>query len=140
MPRVRLASVAALTLLAAAASAAPEPRAHVDYLLQCQGCHRADGSGAPGSVPSFVDSVGRFLTVSGGREYLIRVPGAAQSPLSDAALAAVLNWIIRAYGPASVAADFEPFSAEEVTRHRRPPLVEVDEIRAELLGRLPLSP
>ncbi len=47
----------------------------VEYALNCQGCHRADGAGTPGSVPSLADSVARFLTVPGGREYLVQVPG-----------------------------------------------------------------
>src|SRR5262249_48882191 len=59
----------------------------VEYALNCQGCHRADGIGTPGSVPPLAGSVARFLTVPGGREYLVRVPGVAQAPLDDAALA-----------------------------------------------------
>ena len=51
--------------------------------------------------------MGTFLTVPGGREYLVRVPGSAQSPLSDAELARVLNWMIRAFGPPAIAADFD---------------------------------
>jgi len=108
----------------------------VDYLLQCQGCHRADGSGTPNSVPPLRDFVGRFLTVPGGREYLIRVPGSAQSPLDDAELAAVLNWMIEQFGPAEISAAFTPFSAEEVTRLRRPPLTDVESARSDLLSRM----
>jgi hypothetical protein len=75
--------LAAITLLAAAGARGADPR--VDYMLQCQGCHLADGSGAPGAVPDLRGSLGRFLGVPGGREYLVRVPGAAQSspPTSD---------------------------------------------------------
>jgi len=109
----------------------------VDYLLQCQGCHRADGSGTPNSVPPLRDFVGRFLTVPGGREYLIRVPGSAQSPLDDAELAAVLNWMIERFGPAETSAAFTPFSAEEVARLRRPPLTDVESVRSDLLSRMP---
>ncbi len=105
-------------------------------MLQCQGCHLEDGSGSPGSVPSFRDAVGRYLEVPGGRAFLVGVPGASTSPLDDAALAAVLNWIVEAFGPAEIAAEFAPFSAEEVARHRRPPLTDVDAVRAELLRRL----
>jgi mono/diheme cytochrome c family protein len=129
------ASLAALALAAAAAApAAASPQ--VDYMLQCQGCHLADGSGLPGSVPALRGSVGRFLAVPGGRAYLIRVPGSSQSPLSDAQLAAVLNWIVRRFGPADAAARLEPFSAEEVARHRRPPLADVQSVRRELLAHI----
>lgn len=119
-------------VLLAAGAAGAEP-ARIDYMLQCQGCHRADGTGSPGSVPSLVGTVGLFLAVPGGREYLIRVPGSAQSPLDDTRLAAVLNFMVREFGPADAAATFEPFTPGEVARHRAPPLVDVDGVRVRLL-------
>ncbi len=121
---------AALALAGANPASAETPQIH--YMLQCQGCHRADGSGSPGAVPSLTGYRGRFLTVPGGREYLVRVPGSAQSPLSDADLARVLNWMIRAFGPPAIAADFEPFRTEEVERLRASPLTDVDSVRREL--------
>ena len=124
-----------LALLTGAVSARAETP-QVDYLLQCQGCHRADGGDTPGSVPPLRDFVGRFLAVSGGREYLIRVPGSAQSPLDDAELAAVLNWLIEQFGPAEVAASFMPFTAEEVARVRTPPLTDVQSVRSDLVRRM----
>ncbi len=105
----------------------------VDYMLQCQGCHLADGRGAPGIVPS-LEGVGRFLRAPGGRAYLVQVPGSAQAPLSDAALAAVLNWMIGRFGPAEVARDFAAYTAGEVAALRRRPLVEVETTRSELLA------
>lgn len=104
----------------------------VDYLLHCQGCHLADGSGKPGAVPSLVDFVGRFLAVEGGREFLVRVPGSAQSSLGDAELAELLNWMVRRFGP--LPPDFVPFTAREVARVRRPPLAEVERVRRALLA------
>jgi hypothetical protein len=74
--------------------------------------------------------------VPGGREYLVRVPGSAQSPLTDSSLAEVLNWMIREFGPATVARDFVPFDAEEVARYRNPPLTDVEELRRGLLHRI----
>jgi hypothetical protein len=118
----------------AAPAASQDPR--IDFMLHCQGCHLADGSGAPDSVPSLKDSMGRYLLVPGGREYLLRVPGSALSPLSDERLAGVLNWMIRAFGPSGVAADFEPFSAEEVVRYRSSPLTDVEPLRSELLRKI----
>lgn len=129
----RLLGVLALASLGAL-SADADPR--VDYMLQCQGCHLGDGSGAPGSVPALGGSVGRFLAVEGGRAYLVRVPGASQSPLDDARLAGVLNWILREFDAAALPDDFVPFSAEEVARVRRPPLTDVESVRAQLLGEL----
>ena len=114
---------------ALAAAASPE----TDYMLQCQGCHRADGSGFGEGVPDLRDQIGRFLHVPGGREFLVRVPGSAQAPLSDAALAAVLNWMIERFGPAAVAADFRPYSAAEVAAARTP-LLDVEGERGRLLA------
>jgi hypothetical protein len=134
----RCAAAAGLALwvaLAAGIGRAEDPR--IDYMLQCQGCHLADGAGTPGGVPPLKDFVGRFLEVPGGRAFLIRVPGSAQSPLDDARLAAVLNWMVRRFGPPRVAADFRPFTADEVARHRRPPLADVEAVRRELVRRMP---
>lgn len=120
-----------LALAGSPAPAAPE----IDYMLHCQGCHLADGSGVPGAVPT-LQGVGRFLRTSRGREYLIRVPGSAQSPLSDAGLAALLDWLVRRFDPAVAASGFRVFDAAEVARWRRPPLTEVEALRAVLLAEL----
>jgi mono/diheme cytochrome c family protein len=127
------AMVAALTPLWAAKPVRATP--HNDYMLQCQGCHMADGSGSPGSVPDLRGNLVRFLTVAGGREFLIRVPGSAQSPLSDAELAEVLNWMVRAFDPAAVARRFTPFTAQEVAAHRTP-LADVVSVRTALMERI----
>ena len=120
------------TLAGSARAEAPR----ILYMLECQGCHLADGAGAAGRVPAFKGFVGRFLTVAGGREYLVQVPGSAQSPLDDAELASVLNWIVRQFGPEAIAADFVPFSAQEVARHRDRPLTDVEAVRRELVRRM----
>lgn len=125
--------LAALALALAAPARGETPE--VNYLLQCQGCHLPDGIGKPGAVPDLKD-LGRFLAVPGGREYLVRVPGSAQSPLSDADLAALLNWMLRRFGPAEVAETLEPYTPEEITALRRPPLADVAATRARLLARL----
>ena len=120
-----------VTALCLGAGAAHAGNPQVDYMLQCQGCHGAEGRGASGTVPSFA-GVGRFLAVPGGREYLVRVPGSSQSALDDAQLAEVLNWMIRRFDPR----DFAPYTAEEVARVRRPPLDDVEAVRRELERRL----
>jgi mono/diheme cytochrome c family protein len=105
----------------------------VEYTLNCQGCHRADGGETLGSVPALKGSVGRFLAVPGGREYLARVPGVAQAPLDDAATAAVLNWMLARFDAEHLPKDFAPYTAEEVGRLRARPLVDVPRVRAELI-------
>lgn len=133
---IRRAALAA-ALLAAQLGGGPARAADEDprvlYMLHCQGCHLPDGTGSPGAVPALRDSVARFLAVPGGREFLVRVPGSANAPLSDAELAAVLNWMVREFGPARFARAARPYEPDEVARLRRAPLVEVDSVRESLL-------
>ena len=131
--------VLVLALAASPATAVSGPA--LDYTLECAGCHRADGTGTPGSVPALRDSVARFLAVPGGRDYLARVPGAAQAPLDDAALAAVLNWMLEHFDAANVPAGFAPYTAAEVGPLRAHPLVDVEGARKQLLDRMtPATP
>jgi mono/diheme cytochrome c family protein len=105
----------------------------VEFALNCQGCHRADGAGTPGTVPALADSVARFLTVPGGRDYLVQVPGVSQAPLDDAALAAVVNWMLARFDPGHLPKDFAAYTAGEVGRLRQAPLLDVETVRASLL-------
>jgi mono/diheme cytochrome c family protein len=125
-----MAALIAAALLTAAVARA-DPR--VDYMLNCRGCHGPDGAGAPGAAPSFCGQVAKFLSVSGGREYLIRVPGTAQSELDDARTAALLTWLVHEFSPAEIPTDFTPYTAEEVGRQRRAPLSDVWKTRGDLL-------
>jgi hypothetical protein len=115
----------------AAVPALADPQ--TDYMLHCRGCHGPDGAGAPGAAPSFRGQVAKFLWVPGGREYLIRVPGTAQSELSDARTAALLNWILHAFSAHEIPPDCAAYTAQEVARHRRPPLTDVVAVRSDLL-------
>lgn len=140
MSRVARAVALAPLLFALGAGAAGAYAPDVEFALNCQGCHRADGSGTPGSVPALAGSVARFLAVPGGRAYLVQVPGVAQAPLDDAALAAVLNWMLARFDARHLPKGFRPYAAEEVGRLRRFPLVAVDKVRAALLaGMEPLN-
>jgi hypothetical protein len=123
-------------LLAAPASvpaAAPSTAARNNYMLRCMGCHLADGSGSAGRVPSVRDSLVPLASSAAGRRYLVQVPGAAQSPLSDLELAQVLNWMVRNLGRQAAPADLVDFSAAEVASYRRTPLIDVQLTRARLL-------
>jgi len=127
--------IAALLVRGAAASPA------VDYVLHCQGCHRADGAATPGSgVPALAGSVGRFAAIDGGRDYLVRVPGVAQAPLDDEALAALLTWTLEHFSAAELSGDFTPFTAAEIARGRRAPLTDVEGARRALLDALERTP
>ena len=121
--------LAALVMSATTAHADPQ----IDYILNCRGCHGPAGAGAPGAAPSFRGQVAKFLTVPGGREYLIRVPGTAQSELDDAHTAALLNWLVREFSPRELPADFTPYTAAEVGPARHRPLTDVWKTRDALL-------
>jgi hypothetical protein len=133
-----------MACLAATTSALPGRAAErtpaVDYALHCQGCHLADGSATPGRVPALSGSLARFIQIPGGRAYLVRVPGVAQAPLDDGALAALLNWILVRFPSGGVAPDFLPYRAEEVGRLRRLPLLDVEAERRRLLGERSAAP
>ncbi len=132
-------AVAVVLLVAGAVAGAPAAEfsgAALDYAINCQGCHHADGSGTPGTVPPLAGSVGKFTGVPGGREYLIRVPGVSQAPLDDAALARVVNWMLDRFGHDDLPPDFAPYTADEFGRLRRDPLTDVETARRGLLERL----
>jgi len=132
-PAVALVLIAAAACATAGLAHAIEGPA-LDYAVHCQGCHHADGNGTPGSIPALAGNVAKFLRAPGGREYLGRVPGVATSPLDDAALAAVVNWMLATFDAADVPKDFTPYTAAEVGRLRADPLVDVEGPRARLLA------
>ncbi len=137
---VALGIVAALWVPAPSSAAEPISGARLDYVLHCMGCHLEDGSGAPGRVPSLL-VVGRFLRIPEGRAYLVRVPGSAHAPLDDAALAALLNWMLVRFDPdAAAASGFVEYDAAEVARHRAAPLANADAERRRLLALLEAAP
>ena len=113
--------------------AAAADLARQDYILNCQGCHLADGSGAPGKVPRLTGFIGNFLKVPGGREYLIQVPGAAHSVLDDGRLAGVMNWVLENFSRAQLPADYVPYSSVEVGALRKDALLDPGARRGKLL-------
>ena len=128
----RLVAVALGALLALPAGADPAR----DYMLQCRGCHGPDAAGVPGAAPALRAELAEFLAVPGGREYLLRVPGVTRSELDDAALAALLNWLLASYGEPG----FTPYSAAEVGVQRGRPLLDPGAARRALLARMPPAP
>jgi len=107
--------------------------ARQDYILNCQGCHLADGGGAPGKVPRLHGFLGNFLHVPGGREYIIQVPGVAHSVLDDSRIAGVMNWVLANFSQAQLPADFVPYSGAEVGALRKGALLDPGARRGELL-------
>jgi hypothetical protein len=126
VPGVLAAGVAGALSLTASA----DPRS--DYLLHCAGCHLTDARGVPGLVPSLAGPLGRIASSPEGRDYIARVPGAAQAPISDEALAAVLNWLLLEFNRDSLPRDFKPMRGSEVARSRARVLADPLKHRQEL--------
>ena len=119
-----------------AATEIDHARAQSNYMLNCQGCHLADGSGLPGIVPSMRGIVGSFLTVPGGREFLVQVPGSANAPISDAELAELLNWILTTMSAENLSPDFQYYTGEEVAQLRQHTLMDVESVRAGIVAKI----
>jgi len=115
--------------LVAADYAWPDPKA--DYLLYCRGCHLADGTSVPPEVPS-LHGLAPLLESNTGREYLIRVPGVSQTPMSDERLAAVLNWVVSEFISDALPENFKPFTPAEVGKARVKVLPDPKRYRAKL--------
>jgi mono/diheme cytochrome c family protein len=126
---------AAATGLIATAFAGPSQ----DYMLYCMGCHGADAQGVPGKVPPLARSLGDYMRTAAGRNYVLRVPGAASSVLSDAQLAGVLNWVAMRFSAAQLPGDVSWFTTEEVAQARHTPLADVLATRREIVRSLAAS-
>jgi mono/diheme cytochrome c family protein len=135
--------VGALAIGAAAhaqPSGADEQATWNRWALNCQGCHRPDGSGSPGGAPPMRGVVASFLKVEGGRTYLTRVPGVATAPLRDNELADVLNFVLRRFDGERLPADFKPFTAAEIAAGRKAVLrTEAASTRRQLMARIAVA-
>jgi mono/diheme cytochrome c family protein len=116
-------------MLASHGASSYEP--YINYALHCMGCHTPDGSGTPDRVPAVRDTLLPLARLPDGRRYLVQVPGSAQSTLTNAELAAVLNWMI---GTFSGNKEFTQYTESEVARYRSQTLVQVRAERERLLG------
>jgi hypothetical protein len=128
-----LIACACIALSGAIPSAAHAYEPAVNFQLQCMGCHLADGSGQAGRVPSIRRSLVLFSESREGRDYVIEVPGVAQSPLSDVETAALLNWLARNLSDVPLPHNFLDYSAAEVQRLRIHPMAQVRARRERLL-------
>ena len=99
-------------------------RAKFNYQMLCMGCHTPAGIGN-GHVPQMKGFIGNFLKFQEGREYLVRVPGSANSALDNSQLAEVLNWMILTYAEASLPEKVVPYTADEISALRPNPFFEV---------------
>jgi len=134
-----LRELAALLMLSPCINAAADSEQDnkVAWMLNCQGCHRADGGATGDQVPALSGIVARFLSVPGGREYLIRVPGVAMAPMDDESIAELTNWMLHEFDKENIPQDFERYSASEVGALRKSPLgTEAGTVRAGLMEKI----
>jgi mono/diheme cytochrome c family protein len=124
-----------LSLVAGTAGAAePAARAQLNYLHHCVGCHGMDGGGAPAKgVPTMRGTLGRFLQVPGGREFIVQVPGVMNSPLDDEAVAALMNWLLPRVSRDTLPAGLQPYDAREIARLRGSRPADVGAVRQRLV-------
>lgn len=92
------------------------------YLGRCGGCHGVDGHSADGLVPDLKDNAGYFLCDDATRGYAARLPNVAFSQISDADMAAMLNYVMFDLGGKSAPSAAKPYTAAEVSLTRRQPL------------------
>jgi hypothetical protein len=126
-----LVATVAMTSLGLFSTARANPQQ--DYVLYCMGCHGTQAEGVPGKVPPLAHALGRYMRTPEGRNYILRVPGAANSVLSDAQLAAVLNWLAQTFNGEDLSANVPLFTPAEVTGSRHSPLSSVLATRREVV-------
>ncbi|WP_338759350.1 cytochrome C [Massilia sp. METH4] len=111
------------------------------HRLYCAGCHQLDGSGVPASgVPDMRGTLGHFQRTPAGRAFLIQAPGARNSQITDAELAALTNWQLREFSPTTLPPDFKPYTAEEVSGYRANPPLDVTAVRGAIAAGFPKPP
>ncbi len=111
-------------------------RARVNFALYCAGCHTMTGKGSPGIVPDLGEYLGQFAQNPESRSFLVQVPGASSSPLSDAELAEVTNWILYTMNAEQLNKDFKPYTTAEVTEYRKNPLLDVIPVKDALVEKI----
>jgi mono/diheme cytochrome c family protein len=130
-----LSGLAAVAGVSANALASPAQ----DYVLHCMGCHGPTAEGVPGKVPALAHTLVQFMRSAAGRSYVLRVPGASNSMLTDAQLAEVLNWIAGHFDGNQLPVSAPAFTAQEVSAHRHTPMASVQATRREVVKELATS-
>lgn len=109
-------------------------RAKQNWQLNCQGCHMPSGRGRPDAgMPDLNGIVAKFLTVDGGREYLMQVPGIVNAMSPDQELAELIDWTLITFDPDNIPFNHKQFSGEEIAKFRKQPLATKAHIKREAL-------
>jgi mono/diheme cytochrome c family protein len=103
---------------------------------RCVICHQANAQGVAGMYPPIADSIGNYVHVKDGRQYLVHVllnglsgpldvKGATYNglmpqfaSLSDADIAEALNEVLERFNSPELPADFQPITPDEVRAGR----------------------
>ncbi len=64
-------------------------------------------------------TLGEFLMLKGGREFIVQVPGVMNSPLGDSDIAKLMNWLLPLMSTQTMPKDFVPYNAGEIARLRQ---------------------
>lgn len=112
------------------------------FSARCSLCHQPDGKGQQGIYPPLAGAIGNYPRLPQGRTYLAHVvihglSGELQSKgatyvglmppagdLSDAEIAAVLNYALTSFNASLLPRDFRPLTAAEIHSARQPDLTE----------------
>ena len=130
--------IATSVLVALCANLHAEDISRANYQLKCAGCHGLEGVSNSERVPDLKDRVGRFLAVSQGRDYLVRLPNVAFSQTTDQELSDILNYVVFSLGGDSAPRGARPYTASEISPLRKRPLNEVSliQVRRSLVREL----
>jgi mono/diheme cytochrome c family protein len=136
--RFRIIALLAVSIALSPSTAAAETSARTLYLLQCSGCHGADGAGDPRvDVSPFPDYIGAFLRDPEGRRYITNVGGVMSAGLNDHDTARVLNWLLEAFAGTSMPpSGFQKFDAAEVRQLRDTRPADAVALRRQIAARL----
>ena len=134
-PRPLRLAVSVCLALAASQSVADE-QIRLDYLLHCSGCHLPTGEGANGVRG--LKELGPIVARPGGRAYLVQVPDASQTPITDANLAQITNWVLQEFNAETLPTNFVPLTEQEVSEARVVTLMDPRRRRAQILSAEPI--
>lgn len=89
------------------------------YLVRCGGCHGPDGLSRTSLIPDLKDKAGYFLCDAEGRDYVSRLPNIVFSRITDAEMAALMNYVSFDLGGGSAPPRARAFTPRELARTRR---------------------
>jgi hypothetical protein len=110
------------------------------YKQHCSGCHLDDGSSVPSKGVPDLRRSGRLAGTPLGRQYLVQVPGVAQSQLDNETMAELLNWSLSHFSSHCLPEKFTPFVAEEFRTWRNSPTSDSLKMKSEVEEDAGLTP